>query len=46
MLGTPARLMTARLMVRVSQLSLAYSLRYTAAITPIGAAIISEMITR
>ena len=34
--GTPARLMTARLIALVSQLSRAYSLRYRAAATPIG----------
>jgi hypothetical protein len=38
MLGTPARWMTARWMSRVSQLSRAYSLRYTAHSTPMGAA--------
>ena len=34
--GTPARLMMARLMARVNQLSGAYSLRYNAAATPTG----------
>ena len=46
MLGTPARLTTARLITRVSQLSRAYSLRYTAASTPMGAEMHREMVTR
>src|SRR5687767_2702963 len=37
-LGTPARLMTARFTKRFTQLSLAYSFKYTAANTPTGAA--------
>src|SRR6185503_19204802 len=45
MLGTPARLTTARLMMRVNQFSLAYSLRYTAARMPMGALTSSEMPT-
>src|SRR3990172_9230296 len=36
MLGTPARLTTARLTTRVNQLSPAYSFKYTPANTPIG----------
>ena len=46
MLGTPARFTTARLTTRVNQLSRAYSLRKTAASTPIGVAMTSEMTTR
>ncbi len=45
MLGTPARFTTARLMMRVSQLFFAYSFRYTAASTPTGAAMQSEVET-
>ena len=43
--GTPARLMMARLMIRVSQLSPAYSLKYTAAATPMGTEINNATIT-
>jgi len=46
MLGTPARLITARLIRRFNQLSRAYSLRYTAARIPIGAETASERNTR
>ncbi len=46
MLGTPARFITARLMIRVAQLSPAYSFRYTPARMPIGAAASSEISTR
>ena len=42
MLGTPARFTTARFTTRVNQLSLAYSFRYTAASTPMGALMQSE----
>src|SRR6476659_3511948 len=46
MLGTPARLSTARLTTRVNQLSPAYSFKYTPANTPMGAAANSDMKTR
>jgi len=46
MLGTPARLTTARLTTRVNQLSRAYSFRKTAARMPMGVATASEMTTR
>ncbi len=46
LLGTPARFTTARLIVRVNQLSRAYSFRNTAASTPTGTAAANEMSTR
>ncbi len=46
MLGTPARFITARLMIRVAQLSPAYSFRYTPARMPMGAAATRESSTK
>jgi hypothetical protein len=46
MLGTPARLITARLTRRLNQLSFAYSFRYTAARTPMGAETARDSTTR
>ena len=45
-LGTPARLTTAKFVIRVNQFSRAYSLRYTAANTPIGADTNSDTTTK